>query len=124
MGIVALLIITYSCPQYRCIAMDHLGLRLSDKPRDWSCLPQDHADNLIALIEALGFKNITLVVQDWGGPIGLSCAVTHPENVASIVIMNSWARPVNRDSYYKDIALRENELKKWERIFPEARTLR
>jgi len=85
---------------YRCIAMDHLGFGLSDKPKDWSYLPKDHAANLTALIEGLGLKDITLIVQDWGGPIGLSYAVAHPENVARIIIMNTWAWPVNRDPYY------------------------
>jgi haloalkane dehalogenase len=87
-------------PEYRCIAMDHIGFGLSDKPRDWSYLPSDHAANLSALIDGLGLKDITLVVQDWGGPIGLSYAVTHPENVARLIIMNTWAWPVNRDWYY------------------------
>ncbi len=86
--------------EYRCIAMDHLGFGLSDKPGDWSYLPEDQAANLTALIEGLGLKNITLTVQDWGGPIGLSYAVAHPENVARIIIMNTWAWPVNRDPYY------------------------
>ena len=86
--------------EYRCLAPDHLGFGLSDKPKDWSYLPADHATNLTALIEELGLKNITLVVQDWGGPIGLSYAVDHPENVARIIIMNTWAWPVNRDWYY------------------------
>jgi haloalkane dehalogenase len=44
--------------------MDHLGFGLSDKPRDWSYLPKDHATNLTALIEGMGLKNITLAVQD------------------------------------------------------------
>ena len=87
-------------PKYRCIAMDHLGFGLSDKPRDWSYLPKDHAANLSALIDALQLEDITLIVQDWGGPIGLSYAVAHPENVARIVIVNTWAWPVNRDPYY------------------------
>jgi haloalkane dehalogenase len=86
--------------EYRCIAMDHLGFGLSDKPSDWSYLPKDHAANLTALIGELGLKDITLVVQDWGGPIGLSYAVAHPQNVARLVIMNTWAWPVNRDPYY------------------------
>ena len=87
-------------PEYRCIAMDHIGFGLSDKPRDWSYLPVDHAANLTALIDGLGLKDITLVVQDWGGPIGLSYAVAHPQNVARLIIMNTWAWPVNRDWYY------------------------
>jgi len=86
--------------EYRCIAMDHLGFGLSDKPRDWRYLPKDHAANLMALIEGLGLKDITLAVQDWGGPIGLSYAVAHPDSVARIIIMNTWAWPVNRDPYY------------------------
>jgi len=87
-------------PDYRCIAMDHIGFGLSDKPTDWSYLPVDHAANLTALIDGLGLKGITLVVQDWGGPIGLSYAVARPENVSRIIIMNTWAWPVNRDPYY------------------------
>lgn len=85
---------------YRCIAMDHLGFGLSDKPRDWSYLPKDHAANLMALIKGLKLKNITLIVQDWGGPTGLSYAVAYPENVARIIIMNTWCWPVNHDPYY------------------------
>jgi len=84
----------------RCIAIDHLGFGLSDKPKDWSYLPQHHAANLTAVIEGLGLKDITLIVQDWGGPIGLSYAVSHPDNIARIIIMNTWAWPVNRDPYY------------------------
>jgi len=87
-------------PEYRCVAMDHIGFGLSDKPPNWSYRPRDHADNLVALIEALDLTDITLVVQDWGGPIGLSYAVDHPENVKRLVILNSWMWPVDRDWYY------------------------
>jgi len=80
--------------------MDHIGFGLSDKPPGWTYRPQDHARNLVALIEALDLKDITLVVQDWGGPIGLSYAINHPENVKRLVIMNTWMWPVNRDWYY------------------------
>jgi len=86
--------------EYRCVALDHIGFGLSDKPDGWSYLPQEHAANLEACIEGLGLQQITLVVQDWGGPIGLSYAVTHPANVTRIVIMNTWAWPVHRDPYY------------------------
>jgi haloalkane dehalogenase len=87
-------------PKYRCIAPDHLGFGLSDKPADWTYLPEDHAKNLAALIDSLGLKNVTLVMQDWGGPIGMHYAVTHPENVARLIVMNTWAWPVNRDLHY------------------------
>lgn len=86
--------------EYRCVAMDHIGFGLSDKPKKWSYFPEDHAINLTQFIEGLELKNVTLAVQDWGGPIGLSYAVSHPKNVSRLIIMNSWAWPVNRDPYY------------------------
>ncbi len=90
--------------KYRCIAVDHLGFGFSDKPRDWSYLPEDHARNLQNLIESLGLKDITLVVQDWGGPIGLSYAVAHPENVKRLVIMNTWAWSVKGVFHYESFS--------------------
>ena len=87
-------------PRYRCIVPDYIGFGLSDKPGDWSYLPEEHAKNLEALIEHLGLKDITLVVGDWGGPIGMQYAVTHPENVKRLVVTNTWAWPVNRDFHY------------------------
>ncbi|HEU4326273.1 MAG TPA: alpha/beta fold hydrolase [Roseiflexaceae bacterium] len=75
---------------HRCIAPDHLGFGLSDKPDGWSYRPEDHARNLRALIERLDLRDITLVVHDFGGPIGLSYAVERPENVARLVVFNTW----------------------------------
>lgn len=86
---------------YRCIAPDHLGFGLSDKPEDWSYKPEDHARNLEQLINHLELEDITLVVQDWGGPIGLSYALKHPEKVSSLVIMNTWMWSVEGDPYYQ-----------------------
>lgn len=88
-------------PEHRCIAPDHIGFGLSDKPHDWSYRPADHARNLHALIEHLGLRDLTLVVQDWGGPIGLSYALNKPENVKNLVIMNTWMWPVDDDWYYR-----------------------
>ena len=75
---------------YRCVAPDHLGFGLSQKPQDFSYKPEDHAKNLTEFIHQLKLKNITLIVHDIGGPVGLSYAVNHPENVKRIVVMNSW----------------------------------
>ena len=93
-------LISHLCSQYRCVAPDHLGFGLSDKPSGWSYSPEEHARHLALLIEHLDLHDITLIVQDWGGPIGLSYALDHPERVRRIVLMNSWMWPVNRDSYY------------------------
>jgi haloalkane dehalogenase len=85
----------------RCIAPDHLGFGLSDKPPEWSYLPQDHAKNLELFLESLNLQNITLVVGDWGGPIGLSYAIRNPERVRNIVITNTWLWSVRGDWYFQ-----------------------
>lgn len=79
-------------PHYRCIAPDHLGFGLSEKPPadKWNYLPSDHSANLTAFIEALGLHDITLVLHDFGGPIGLGYAVECPQNVRRLVLMNTW----------------------------------
>ena len=87
--------------EYRCIAPDHIGFGLSDKPEGWSYLPRDHSENLTSLLDELKVKNVTLVMQDWGGPIGMAYAVAHPENIAGLVILNTWSWPVDRDWYYR-----------------------
>lgn len=86
---------------FRCIAPDHIGFGLSDKPANWNYLPQDHAQNLERLLESLDLKNITLVVGDWGGPIGLSYAIHHPDRVDNLVITNTWLWSVKSDWYYQ-----------------------
>jgi haloalkane dehalogenase len=88
-------------PTHRCIAPDHLGFGLSDKPEDWSYLPKAHADNLKALLNSLDLRNITLVVGDWGGPIGLSYALLDPARIKNILITNTWMWSVRDDWYYQ-----------------------
>ncbi len=76
--------------RHRVIAMDHIGFGKSDKPETWSYSPQDHAKNLSRLIEHLQVNVCTLVVNDFGGPIGLSHAIEHPDQVRSLVLFNTW----------------------------------
>jgi len=85
----------------RCIAPDLIGFGLSDKPAGWSYLPEEQAKNLDLFLESLTLKNITLVVGDWGGPIGLSYALSHPEKIKNIVITNTWLWSVRSDWYYQ-----------------------
>jgi haloalkane dehalogenase len=80
---------------HRCIAMDHLGFGLSDKPTQFSYLPSEHAKNLDRLLESLDLNQVTLVVYDWGGPIGLSYALNHPDRIQNLVISNTWMWSVN-----------------------------
>ena len=75
---------------HRVIAPDHIGFGLSDKPAGWSYRPADHARNLSTLLERLDVGPMTLVVHDFGGPIGLSHAIEHPERVTSLVLFNTF----------------------------------
>ena len=75
---------------YRCIAIDHLGFGLSEKPKTLAGRPEDHAQNLSEFIQKLDLKNITLVVHDFGGPIGLGAALDQPERIRQVVMFNTW----------------------------------
>ncbi|MCU0448534.1 MAG: alpha/beta fold hydrolase [Bernardetiaceae bacterium] len=86
---------------HRCVAPDHLGFGLSDKPPHWDYLPQQHADHFAQLLDHLQLDNLTLVVSDWGGPIGLSYVIRYPHKVRKIVILNSWLWSVASDPYYR-----------------------
>lgn len=74
----------------RCVAVDLIGFGLSDKPAAWTYRPEDHAAVIGRLVEALDLRDVTVVVHDWGGPIGLGWAARHPERVARLVILNTW----------------------------------
>jgi len=83
-------------PEYRCIAPDYLGFGRSEAPSDFSYRPPAHATLIEALLHRLDLQNLTLVLHDWGGPIGLSYALRHPKRVRRLVLMNTWAWPLNR----------------------------
>lgn len=76
---------------YRCVAPDHIGFGRSDKVTDdaWYVIDR-HIERLGGLIERLDLRNITVVVQDWGGPIGLVNAVAMPARFERLAILNTW----------------------------------
>jgi pimeloyl-ACP methyl ester carboxylesterase len=76
---------------FRAVAVDHMGFGRSDRPpghRRYHL--RAHADNLLAFIRGLDLRDVTLVMQDWGGPIGLGAAVEEADRIARLVIMNTW----------------------------------
>jgi haloalkane dehalogenase len=79
--------------RYRCIAPDHPGFGLSRAAPGYGFTPAEHAAALEQLVLALGLEDITMMVQDWGGPIGFSVATRHPARFAAFVIGNTWAWP-------------------------------
>ncbi|MEI7989107.1 MAG: alpha/beta fold hydrolase [Chloroflexota bacterium] len=76
---------------HRVIVPDHMGMGLSDKPQDYIYRLEKHIENLEFLVESLNLKDITLVLHDWGGVIGMGYAVRHPEKVKQFVILNTAA---------------------------------
>ena len=75
---------------YRCIAPDLPGFGRSDKPVDIGWYTYDrHTASVAALVEELDLRGVTVVVHDWGGPIGLRVAVELPERIDRIVVLDT-----------------------------------
>ena len=82
---------------HRCIAPDHLGFGLSERPAGFAYTPEAHAAVLGEFVDRLGLDRFTLVVHDFGGPIGLPLAVRPASPVHKLVILNSFAWPLDDD---------------------------
>lgn len=80
---------------HRVIAVDHLGCGRSDKPSrgDFGYTLASHRDNLVALIDALGLRRVTLIAHDWGGAIGLASLLQRQDRFDRIVLLNTGAFP-------------------------------
>lgn len=79
--------------EFRLIAPDYPGFGMSKAPGGYRFTPQEQSEAVQELIRRLNLKDFILVVQDWGGPIGLSYAVRNRDNLRGIIIMNTWAWP-------------------------------
>lgn len=80
---------------YRCVAVDYPGFGLSTARDGFGFTPREQSQVVEKLALELDLRDITLMVQDWGGPIGLGFAGRHPDRVRALVIGNSWAWPEN-----------------------------
>ncbi|MEW6279656.1 MAG: alpha/beta fold hydrolase [Candidatus Eremiobacterota bacterium] len=76
---------------HRAVVPDHIGCGLSDKPQNYPYRLRQHIQNLEELVLDMNLKDITLVVHDWGGPIGLGVAARHPHRFKRLVVMNTAA---------------------------------
>ena len=75
---------------HRCIAPDMAGFGRSDKPEDFDWYSYDrHVALMAGLLEHLDLRDLTMVVHDWGGPVGLRLAVEHPDRIARLVILDT-----------------------------------
>lgn len=74
----------------RVVAPDWLGFGRSDKPVEDRVFGFDfHRGMMLALVERLDLRNITLVVQDWGGILGLTLPMEMPERFSRLIVMNT-----------------------------------
>ena len=82
----------------RCIAPDHLGFGESSRPPSFTYTPEAHAAVLKEFVERLDLRDVTLVVHDFGGPIGLPLVLQSAEGrVRRVILMNTWAWPLDDD---------------------------
>jgi haloalkane dehalogenase len=81
--------------RYRCIAIDLPGFGLSTAPAGYGFTPPEHARVVDALVRELDLRDATLLVQDWGGPIGFAAAEREPERFTAFAIGNTWAWPMD-----------------------------
>ncbi len=89
----------------RCVAPDHVGFGLSSRSaRREDHHPESHARRFAALLDHLDLRDITLFMNDWGGPIGLDFARRHPERIRRLVIANSWCWPVGEDFHFRSFS--------------------
>ena len=79
--------------RFRCVAPDHPGFGLSRAPAGYGFTPAEHAQVLERFVLELDLRDVTMMVQDWGGPIGFWVATRHPDRFARFVIGNTWAWP-------------------------------
>jgi len=83
--------------RFRCIALDYPGFGLSTHPDParYGYTPEEHAGVVGELVDDLGLVDLTIVGQDWGGPIGLRIAADRPSRVRSLVMGNTWFWPLD-----------------------------
>jgi haloalkane dehalogenase len=77
-------------PVARCIAPDYFGFGRSDKPveREWYSY-DTHSASLARFVDELDLRDVTVVMQDWGGPLGMRLAVERPDRIARLVVLNT-----------------------------------
>lgn len=84
-------------PERRCVAPDHLGFGLSERPAGLTYSAEEHAENLAEFVDRLGLESFDLVVHDYGGPIGLPLALDGRRRVRRLVLVNTWMWSFDED---------------------------
>ncbi len=79
--------------RFRCVAMDYPGFGLSEHPDDYGYTPREHAEVVGELVQSLDLKDLTIMGQDWGGPIGMKVALDQVARLRALVMSNTWYWP-------------------------------
>lgn len=79
---------------FRCVALDYPGFGLSSAPDRYTFTPREHSLIVEEFVDRLNLSKLTIMVQDWGGPIGFSLAIRRPELVDRFIVGNTWAWPL------------------------------
>ena len=98
-------VITALRGEARLIAPDYPGFGMSAAPEDYGYTPAEHAAGVRTLVNHLGLEDLVIVVQDWGGPIGMDIATRNPGRVAGLTILNTWAWPADAFSTFFSVAM-------------------
>ena len=108
---------------YRCVAPDHAGFGRSDKPIDpgWHSFER-HVELTGSLLEELDLQDVSLVLHDFGGPIGLMLALAEPERIARIVILDTAIDP--REAWMNETWVRTREFVERTEDFPVGELMR
>ncbi len=86
--------------EYRCIALDHFGFGLSDKPAEADYSIQKQSQRFEKFIDHLGLTNINLVCNDFGLSIALSAAIQNPDRISKICISNGWMWSLKNEPHF------------------------
>lgn len=88
----------------RCIVPDYIGFGFSDKPYDWDYLPESQAKNIEIFLNSLNIDKFTLVINDWGGPIGMHYALKYPEKISKLFVLNTFFWSVKGVPHMEDFS--------------------
>ncbi len=86
---------------YRLVVMDHIGFGRSDQA-SFQMVDKHHATNLSQLVQFLDLQNVTLVVHDWGGPIGVGAFIKEYQRVSQLIVLNTTIFPIPKDGVTYD----------------------
>jgi haloalkane dehalogenase len=78
---------------FRCVAIDYPGFGFSQPGPGYGFTAAEHSGVVERFVLELDLRDVTMMVQDWGGPIGFAVAGRHPDRFAAFVIGNTWAWP-------------------------------